>query len=210
MAALAAGGPLSAGTAWADGPGHAGRAALPAVGQEIRCASRASNVVVRTALGESTGDFACFMRMRVEADPNDGASRRLRMLEHRVTGQTEALGRVALTEDLTRHSAPQSTLRLAEPAKPRYELRMVFPRWKVQVERLHAGLLEVAPGEPIELVNTNPMILENRNMLTPMPHGDTLTVREPVALAHPSLRGLAIATIEPFTVRPQHIGAATR
>lgn len=211
LAAVAVGSQLGAPSAWAgplsaaDGSG----AGLPPVGQEIRCGSHAAGVVLTTPLGSGTGDFDCTMRLRVEADPTDPNCRRLRSLSHQVTGHTQEFGQVELTEIVDPKALPASTLRLVPGARGHYALDLVFPHWTVRVQRVDTALLEffgLRVNGPVDLVNTNPMVLANDNLPAPMPAGQKLTLRDPMGLALRTAPGVRIAVIQPFTVIPDHVG----
>ncbi|WP_159050532.1 hypothetical protein [Streptomyces cellostaticus] len=192
---------------------------LPRPGQEIRCASTARGVVLRSLAGSGTVDIDCAIRLRVEADPGDHAGRswRLRMLEHRMQGHSAQFGQVTITEEPDPRALPPSTLRLADAKAPRYELRLFCPRLTVEIERLHVGLLDhtglglplelgsvLTAGRPVRLTTTEPLVLEDDNLTSWELHRHTLASRQPVGLALASLPGVTVATIEPFTVLAEH------
>ncbi|MFC7221048.1 hypothetical protein ACFQLX_23235 [Streptomyces polyrhachis] len=219
---LAGAAALAAGAAWwaaprearAAAPAHTPGPLLPAPGTEIRCASTARDVVLRTLTGTGTADIDCEIRLHVAADPRDrtGRTRRLHVRGHHMHGRSAAFGDIEIAEDLEHRFTPASTLRLAARSPRRYELRLVCPRLTVRVERLHVaplrGRAELPPklasaltaGRPITLTTVEPLILENTNLPTWHLHHHELFSPNPVRLALPTLPTLPIATLEPFTI----------
>ncbi|EST23767.1 hypothetical protein M878_32610 [Streptomyces roseochromogenus subsp. oscitans DS 12.976] len=175
-------------------------------------------MVLRTLAGSGTVDIDCAIRLRVEADPGDhsGRSWRLRVLEHRMQGDSARFGRITITEEADPRSLPPSTLRLADAKAPRYELRLVCPSLTVEVERALPGLLDrigprllglgSAPSTAgsVTLTTTEPLVLENDNLTSWELHRHTLASRQPVGLALTGMPGVTVATIEPFTVLAEH------
>ncbi|GHE06525.1 hypothetical protein GCM10010339_47320 [Streptomyces alanosinicus] len=164
-------------------------------------------MVLRTLAGSGTADIDCTMRLRVEADPADsGRSCRLRVLEHRMQGESARFGRITITEEADPRSLPASTLRLADTKAPRYELRLVCPRLTVEVEHVLPGLLGLGAlgGGPVTLTTTEPLVLENDRLTSWELHRQALASKNPVGLALAGLPRTAVATIEPFTVLAEH------
>jgi hypothetical protein len=217
--AAATGAAVMVGSWWTDlGTAHADVHRLPAAGEEIRCVSRAGGVVLRGPAMEGRVDVTCDILLKAEVDAHDPRVRRLRILRHRMEGWSAEFGEISITQDAEsgkRVPVPRSTVRLMDGAARRYALHLECDRLKVRVERvpvdlrrvgLPVALSQVAPAQgPLTFVSTEPLVLESDNLGDWRFHHHTLASRRSVGLALPQVPGLAVATIEPFTVDSEHV-----
>lgn len=202
---------MESGTAQADS------LPLPGPGEEIRCVSKAGNVVFRSLLWTGETDITCDIRLRVEADPHDGRTRRLRVLEHRMTGQSPEFGKITLTQAAEapgKVAVPPSVIRLSDATPLRYDLRLECHGLEVAVQRLPVDLRRagvpvdlgraLSAGEPLRFDATEPLVLEGRNLDSWQFHHHKLTTHGvPLALA--GVPGVPIAFVEPFQVDTEHV-----
>ncbi|GGP89310.1 hypothetical protein [Streptomyces melanogenes] len=197
----------------ASGSAYAEPSELPLPGETIRCVSTARGVVLRTLVGSGSVDVDCAIALRVEADPTDGLgrTRRLRVLDHRMRGRSTEFGEISIVQEPEHpRSLPPSTIRRLDDASPRYALRLVCSQLEMQVERVHADLLERV-GLPLglgeqsaTLVTTGPLVLENDHLSSWRFQHHTLASRRKVELAFADLPAMTVATIEPFTIDAMH------
>ncbi|MFI8887004.1 hypothetical protein [Streptomyces sp. NPDC053813] len=166
---------------------------LPPIDAEIPCSSLAINTPMTVSGVPVSVDFRGGRKYRVETNPGDESSVRMRIVGHKMyTGEPSAEKHDFYFEQNDVDVDSPSILRMTQRFPPRYEFREVTS-FTMTIDRPE-------DDEPIVLTTKDPMVLIGQLTQFP-PRGDLFQLEKPVELVTEDDPTKVVAVIEKFPVK---------